>query len=524
MDIIVWASSNWKSEMTELCASPAERISPVPPSLSDAEWQTFPAGPASRSIKRGNLLPQRLPTFSISPFRCWIHRTSPRLSMTPSKNWLLRKFVFPFATLALVAFLAGCSQQADVREAESERAEPELEIEKRWVYQGENGNMIYETDERGNRIPDFSNAGYGGGGVAIPDVPVKITLTPIEGDNTGQIQAAIDELATFDRDSNGFRGALLLKRGTYTIDGKLTVSASGIVIRGEGQDEDGTILIAAGTTKRTLIEVSGKGRPREVPGTRQNIIDPYVPVGAKSFEIENAAGFEVGDEIIVFRPSTVEWISAIGMDAIPPRSDGLPVHQWKAGSRNILYDRIITAIDGNKITIDAPIFNAIEEEFGGGSIYKYEFPGRIEKVGVEHLRGISDFTGEASENDEDHGWVFVSIDSAQNTWVRNITSKHFGFGLALVNRYTKWTTIQDSICLEPVSAVRGGRRYPFYLTGQLALVQRCFANQSRHDFGINSLVSGPNVFLDCFASDSRADSGPHHRWATGALLDRKSVV
>src|SRR5690625_3856887 len=305
MDIIVWASSNWKSEMTELCASPAERISPVPPSLSDAEWQTFPAGPASRSIKRGNLLPQRLPTFSISPFRCWIHRTSPRPSMTPSKNWLLRKLIFPFA---LVAFLAGCSQQADVREADSERDEPEPDTEKRWVYQGENGNLIYESDERGNRIPDFSNAGYGGGGVAIPDVPVKITLTPVEGDNTGQIQAAIDKLAMLDRDSNGFRGALLLKRGTYTIDGKLTVSASGIVIRGEGQDEDGTILIAAGTTKRTLIEVSGKGRPREVPGTRQNIIDPYVPVGAKSFEIENAAGFEVGDEIIVFRPSTAEWI------------------------------------------------------------------------------------------------------------------------------------------------------------------------------------------------------------------------
>lgn len=445
--------------------------------------------------------------------------------MTLSKSRLLPDNFFPIATVALATLLTGCSSQkpTEPEDVSEERKAISSEAERRWVYLAENGTLVYETDARGNRIPDFSNAGYGGGGVAIPDAPVKITLTPSEGDNTSKIQAAIDQLAALERDSSGFRGALLLKRGTYRIDGKLLISASGIVIRGEGQDEDGSILIATGATQRTLIEVSGKGRPREIPETRRKILDRYVPVGAKSFEIENADGFEIGDKIMVFRPSTEEWISTIGMDSIPPRADGLPIHQWTAGSRNISYDRVITAIDGNKITIDSPIFNAIDEEFGGGSVYKYDFLGRIEQIGIEHLRGISEFAGEPSENDEDHGWIFVSLDSVQNAWVRNVTSKHFGFGLARVQRYAKWITIQDSICLEPVSIVRGGRRYPFYLGGQLALVQRCYANRSRHDFGINSLVPGPNVFLDCYASDSRADSGPHHRWATGALFDNIRV-
>src|SRR5512133_3348787 len=52
--------------------------------------------------------------------------------------------------------------------------------------------LHYRPDERGNRIMDFSYAGYGGGGVRIPDVRVAKSVKPVEGDNTVPIQAAID--------------------------------------------------------------------------------------------------------------------------------------------------------------------------------------------------------------------------------------------------------------------------------------------------------------------------------------------
>jgi integrase len=29
-----------------------------------------------------------------------------------------------------------------------------------WVHPGPNGRLVYQADARGNRIPDFSNAGY----------------------------------------------------------------------------------------------------------------------------------------------------------------------------------------------------------------------------------------------------------------------------------------------------------------------------------------------------------------------------
>lgn len=392
---------------------------------------------------------------------------------------------------------------------------------------GPHGRLVYSEDANGNRIPDFSNAGYMGGGVEIPDVPARVALEPqSSGDDTERIQAAIDRVAALPLDQDGFRGAVLLRAGEFRVSGSLRISASGIVLRGEGDGPGGTVLRATGTGKRTLIEIKGSGRPAEVSGTRRAVTDDYVPVGARSFHVTSASGYEVGDAIRVHRPSTEEWISAIGMDEIPPRSDGGTVIQWEPGKYDLYYDRMITAIDGNRITVDAPLANALESRFGGASIYRYSFPGRISQVGVEYIRSVSDFAGGSwttTSYDEEHAWKFIEFDAVQNGWVRNTTTLHYGFGNTFINRLGKWITVQDSQNLQPVSEIKGGRRYPFYVAGQLNLVQRCYANYARHDFGTSSLTHGPNVFLSSRGDSSYSDTGPHQRWATGSLYDNISV-
>ncbi len=45
-----------------------------------------------------------------------------------------------------------------------------------WVYPGADGKLVYKTTPAGDRIMDFSYAGYMGGGVALPSVPVKRTV------------------------------------------------------------------------------------------------------------------------------------------------------------------------------------------------------------------------------------------------------------------------------------------------------------------------------------------------------------
>src|SRR3954465_12082716 len=90
------------------------------------------------------------------------------------------------------------------------------------VYPGVDGKLVYVADSLGNKIPDFSNAGYKGGGVTIPYVPVKAIVWPVAGDNSGNIQAALDKVSAMPLDAWGFRGAVLLKMGTYPLEKSIT--------------------------------------------------------------------------------------------------------------------------------------------------------------------------------------------------------------------------------------------------------------------------------------------------------------
>src|SRR6218665_2085893 len=106
----------------------------------------------------------------------------------------------------------------------------------KFVHPGKDGRLEYASDESGNIIPDFSGVGYYHQRKAIPVVPVVKTLTPTgTNDDLNMIQQTIDEVSKMDVNANGFRGAILLKKGTYRISGTIKVGASGIVLRGEGE-------------------------------------------------------------------------------------------------------------------------------------------------------------------------------------------------------------------------------------------------------------------------------------------------
>jgi hypothetical protein len=95
--------------------------------------------------------------------------------------------------------------------------------------------MIYRPDASGDRITDFSIVGYQQGKTPIPTAPTAVTITD-DGvsDDTARIQAAINQVAAMPLGSDGIRGAVLLKSGSYDIAGQLTINTSGVVLRGEG--------------------------------------------------------------------------------------------------------------------------------------------------------------------------------------------------------------------------------------------------------------------------------------------------
>ena len=386
--------------------------------------------------------------------------------------------------------------------------------ESKFIKVNKDGSLKYIPDEKGNIIPDFSHVGYYGGDKDIPDVAVVKTIEPAaEGTSEAIIQSAIDEVSQKPLDKNGFRGTILLKKGTYKVPEEIKIETSGIILRGEGDNINGTRLIAQSKKQVSLINVSGKGNITEIKNTRVKITDEYVPVGSFSFTVSSGAGFTKGDRIIVFRPGTEEWIKDLKMDQIEER-DG--TKQWQPKEYDLQFERIITKLEGNKIFIDNPIVLAMETKYGGGEVYKYSFEGRINHVGIENIYCESEFESDTAEN---HGWDAIAFNKLENSWVRNVTAKYFGYSCVNLGSLVKNVSVLNSNCFDHKSVITGSRRYSFNNTGQLNLFMNCHATDGRHDYVTGARTNGPNVFYNCTAAKTHADIGPHHRWSSGTLYD-----
>src|SRR5215204_2440908 len=386
--------------------------------------------------------------------------------------------------------------------------------ESAFIKVNKNNSLTYIPDEKGNIIPDFSRVGCYWADKQLPELTVVKTVNSNGTENDqNTIQSAIDEVSKRSPDRNGFRGTILLKKGVYKIPENIRIQSSGIVLRGEGDNNNGTKVVATAKKKVSLIEVAGTGSRKEIAGTRVSIKDAYVPVGAVSFTVSSAANFKKGDEVIVFRPGTEQWVQDIKMNKIEAREG---TKQWQPKEYDLRFERIITRVEGNKVFIDNPVVMAMETKYGGGEIYKYNFEGRINNVGIENIYCESEFETDTSEN---HAWNAISFDRVEHGWVRTVTARYFGYSCVTIESGAKNISVLNSNCFDHKSLITGSRRYSFNNNGQLNLFMNCHTTDGRHDFVTGARACGPNVFYNCSAKKTHADIGPHHRWATGTLYD-----
>src|SRR5207248_724145 len=124
-----------------------------------------------------------------------------------------------------------------------------------------------------------------------------------------------------------------------------------------------------------VLTLGPSGKPSRGTHPLANVTDAYVPVGARALHVDNPAGLAPGTRVIVQRPQTEPWICAIGMNQIPPRPDGKPIVQWTPDS-GLQFDRVVTAVAGDLVTLDAPLTNALEQEYAASTVWAYDFPSR----------------------------------------------------------------------------------------------------------------------------------------------------
>jgi len=390
----------------------------------------------------------------------------------------------------------------------------QAQVTSSWVKIDKDNKLSYYKDSVGNRIPDFTAVGYRGGTAAFPAGRLVATLSPSGVDDTYRLQQLVDSVS--DLPSTSIPKIILLKKGNYTIASTIKIKTSGLILRGEGSNENGTVITYTATKQSDLFAIEGKGKMDMEDGKAEQILDDYVPVGATQFRVKHARSFEVNDKVIVRRIATDNWIHDIGMDNIQDLREGSK--NWDAKGFDLNFERIVTNVDKQTgtITLNAPIVMPMDIKYGGGLIMPYSFNGRISEVGVENLRMISTYT---NDKDEEHGWCAVKISAAENCWVQNVVSLHFGDNCVNIMSSSKNNTVRNCVCLDPISIITGGRRYSFSCEGQLNLFQNCTARNGRHDFVTGGRVCGPNVYSYCTATLTHADIGPHHRWAVGTLYD-----
>jgi autotransporter-associated beta strand protein len=376
-----------------------------------------------------------------------------------------------------------------------------------WVYYGLDGKLAYQTWGNGNRIMDFSHAGYMGGGVALPNVATVQTLNPSGGDDRTAIQNAINAVASLPL-VNGFRGALQLGPGTFLVSGQLNINASGVVVRGSGSGPGGTILQMTSASTMTLFSIAGSGSPSE-SGT-VNITDAYVASGTNTLTVTSTSGFNVGDNVLVRRKVTTNWIAYLGMDQLV--RDGA-TQTWITAGSTITTDRTVKQVSGNQLVLDAPLTDSFDSVYLGdpvGTVGLYTWSGRISQVGLEHLRIEAPAVATA--------YVSVNMNNLIDSWARDIVIQD-GVNCFTLQKNTKRVTIDEVIITHTVPSTAAAGPSDFACTGTQVLFNKCQAlGVGSWPFVTHTTGTGPIVVLN-FLSSQHAGISPHQRWCTGVLAD-----
>jgi hypothetical protein len=381
----------------------------------------------------------------------------------------------------------------------------------------EEGKLIYRPDSLGNRIVDFSYSGYMAGNRPIDDVDIKIVVRNTSHDATSTIQSALDYVGSLQPDSLGFRGAVLLEKGVFHLEGTLMIRNSGVVLRGSGTDDKGTVLLGAGTGRETVVQFAGS--KDLVRGNAVQVHDDYLPVNAMFMTLSDKHGLKKGDVIHIRRPSTKEWISTLGMEQFGGETAWLG---WKPSQRDIIWQRNVVGVEGNKVLIDAPLTTSIEKRFGGATVSVIKDQGTILRCGIENLSIHSEYD-QKNPKDEEHRWMGITFEHTRDAWVRQVNFKHLAGSAVAIYETAGRITVQDCKSTEPVSEIAGQRRYTFFTQGQQTLFERCYAENGYHDFAVGFCAAGPNAFVQCESVQPHSFSGAIDSWASGALFDNVHI-
>ncbi len=372
---------------------------------------------------------------------------------------------------------------------------------------------------------DYSYCGYHNSEKDIPMVDVVVRLSPDDIlktkdiDQSAKIQRAIDYVSSLKPNADGHRGTVLLDSGYYYLDRPLRIEASGVVLR--GADRLATVLLKRGYDRGAVVYVEGKNDIRFTDTL--DIASSSVPLNARSLAVTSADVLRAGDNVMIWHPSTKEWIESLGCYDF---GGGITFLGWKPGDIDMKWDRTVVASAAGEVTLNAPLAMALDEKEADSKLIRYTWNGRIAESGVENLTIGTEYDPAKNKNnypshfvDEDHAWTGVYMDNARDCWVRDVSFARLAGSAVVLHRGTLNVTVENCISYNPISEIGGMRRRAFLTFGQHSLFVRCQANYAINAFSAGNIAAGPNAFVQCEAYKALGFSGSTGSWACGLLFD-----
>ena len=228
----------------------------------------------------------------------------------------------------------------------------------------------------------------------------------------------------------------------------------------------------------------------------------------------------MGDAVLVGRPVTAPWVHFMGMDTLV--RDGAP-QTWVAVGSVQSVERTITALTGNKVTLDIGLPDSLDAQYvspPGASMQKFTFDGRLSQVGVENLRVTAPPRTAAQAMEPGHGGSqFVNMTNTVDSWIHGVAGHNTVEGIHIESGSVRITVEDTVVDHDPTDYFTSSAPFDYSVNASQILVQRSASMGGNKIFSYATQHAlGPNVVLN-FTGTGRAQIQPHQRWATGLLLD-----
>ncbi|MDQ8208889.1 glycosyl hydrolase family 28-related protein [Coraliomargarita sp. SDUM461003] len=386
-----------------------------------------------------------------------------------------------------------------------------------------------QSDSQGRFLHDFSYAGYQQGAVEIPVVagPIFDVVKDFAADASGETDASVAIQAAIEAAEEAGGGVVYLPEGLYRCEKNFTIHRSHIVIRGAGVGQTRLLFADYSSSKTVNIQFLGDDAVVE-----ETALTTDVAAYSQVLLVEDASGFEVGDDIDVGWVITDRFVEAHGMTGTWKPHNGKWLPFFWLNIRSI--DRSTTP---HRVEVDVPIRYPIQYLDGATMRKRKRF---IEECGVENLSLANPMlAGTTDDYAQSVRRQLINFRLAKNCWVRDIASfkpkgeefdaKYHLYDKGIGLLRSKRITVENCVLQHAQRRDAGGHGYFYELTAcNDVLFNKCEGIGARHAFTTNWYFGNVgNVYLRCVSrdgslSDWNNNLGPsdfHHSLAIASLVD-----